>query len=46
MTETWVKNTQKTFDDFKNQQQKCMKCFLICKSMYISKVYSVQYTLR
>ena len=31
----------------KNKEQKCLKqCFLICKSMYILKVYSVHYTLR
>ena len=40
-------DTRKPFDDFKNKQQKCMKlCFLICKSMYILKVYSIHYTLR
>ena len=32
---------------FKNKQQKCMKkYFLICKSIYILKVYSIHYTLR
>ena len=34
----------RAFDDFKNKQQKCMKkWFLICKSIYILKVYSKTY---
>ena len=42
-----IKDALKAFDDFKNKQQKCMKwVFLICKSIYILKVYSIQYTLR
>ena len=42
-----VKNTLKAFDGFKNKQQNCMKyCFLLCKSIYFLKVYSVHYTLR
>ena len=41
------KDILKAFDDFKFKQEKCMKyCFLICKSMYILKVYSMNYTLR
>ena len=41
------KDTLKTFDDFKNKQQKfTKKCFLICKSIYILKVYSIHYTLK
>ena len=41
------KDTLKAFNDFRNNQQKSTnKCFLICKSMYILKVYSVHYTLR
>ena len=41
------KDTLEASDDFKNKQQKCMKqCFLICKSMYILKVYSIHNTLR
>ena len=40
-------NTLKTFDDFKNKQQKCMKlCFLIGKSINILKVFSIHCTLR
>ena len=39
------KDKLKAFDEFKNKQQKCMKySFLICKSIYILKVYSVHYT--
>ena len=41
------KDTVKAFNDFKSKQQKCMmSCFLICKSMYILKVYSIHCTLR
>ena len=42
------KDILKDFDDFKNKQQKCMKeYFLICKCMYILKVYLIHYyTLR
>ena len=37
----------KAFDYFKNNSQKYMKeCFLICKSTYILKFYSIHYTLR
>ena len=37
----------KAFDNFKNKQQKCRKlCFLVCKSMYIVKVYLIHYILR
>ena len=43
----FVKDTVKALDDFRNKQEKCMKqCFLICKSMYILKVYQIHYTLR
>ena len=40
---TKLKDTLKAFNDLKNEQQKCnsMKCFLIYKSMYILKVYSL-----
>ena len=38
-----IKNTLKTFDDFKKKQQKYMKQ---CRSMYIVKVYSIHCTLR
>ena len=42
-----IKDTLKAFDNFKNKQPKCMKqCFLICKSIYILKVYLIHYTLR
>ena len=35
-----LKVTLKAFDGFKNKQQKFMrKCFLICESTYILKVY-------
>ena len=45
--EKLFKDTLKAFDDFRNKQQKYVKyCFLICKSMYILKVYSIHYTLR
>ena len=41
------KDTLKACDDFKNKQKNCMKlCFLIRKSMYNLKVYSIRYTLR
>ena len=41
------KDTLKAFDDFKNKQQKfTKKCFLICKSIYILKVYWIHYTLK
>ena len=41
-----IKVTLKTFGDFKKKQLKCMKkCFLIGKSIYLSKVYSIYYTL-
>ena len=41
------KDTLKAFDDFRNKQQNCMSnVFLICKSMYIPKVYSAHYKLR
>ena len=39
----------KAFNDFRNKQQKQGKvyeCFLICKSVYIVKVYSMHSTLR
>ena len=43
----FLKDTLKAFDDFKDKQQKCIKqYFLICKSMYILKVYSIDYKLR
>ena len=42
-----LKDTLKAFNDFKNKQQKWMKkYFLMCKSIYILKVYSIHYTLR
>ena len=42
-----VKDTLKTLNYSENKQQKCEKlCFLICKSTYIRKVYSLHYTLR
>ena len=42
-----LKGTLKVFDDFKNKQQKCVKyCFLICKRIYILKVYSIHDPLR
>ena len=42
-----LKDTLKAFNNFKNKQRKYMKqYFLIRKSMYILKVYSIQYTLR
>ena len=42
-----LKDALKTFDDFKNKQQKCMKkYFLICKSICILKMYSIRCTLR
>ena len=41
------KDTLKALGDFKNKQKNGMKyCFLICKSMYILKLYSIHYTLR
>ena len=41
------KDTRKTFDGFIKQVIKCMKqCFSICQSMYILKVYSINYILR
>ena len=47
---TFLKDTLKAFDDFKNKQQKCLKwCFLmvfLCKSMYILKVCSIYYALK
>ena len=44
-----IKDTLKAFDDFRNKDQKCMIFFfffLISKSMYILKVYSVHYAVR
>ena len=42
-----IKDTLKALDDYKNKQQNCTnQCFLICKCMYILKVYSIQHTLR
>ena len=42
-----LKDTLMVFDDLKNKQKKCMKeCFLICKSIYVLKVYYIHYTLR
>ena len=46
MYQILLKDTLKAFNDFKNKPQKCMKCFLMYRSMYILKVYSVHYTLR
>ena len=41
------KDTLKAFDNFKNKQKQCVKYyFLICKSMYILKEYSIHYTMR
>ena len=39
------KDTLKAFDDFKNKQNKYEVIFLMCKSTYILKVYSIHYTL-
>ena len=40
-----MKDTLKAFDYFKNKQQKCMRqCFLMCKTMYILRLYSLRYT--
>ena len=33
----------KAFDDLKNKQKVHQEIFLICKSMYILKIYSVHY---
>ena len=42
-----LKDTLKAFDDFKNKQKNVLSnVFLICKSMFILKVYSILYTLR
>lgn len=43
----YLKSTLNASNDFKNKQQKCMKYyfFLIIKSMYIMKIYSIHYTL-
>ena len=42
-----LKNTLKTFDDFKKKQQKCMEeCLLICKSIYLLKIYLIHYILQ
>ena len=37
----------KSFDNWlEKQAKKCMKsCFLVCKTMYVQKVYEVYYTL-
>ena len=46
--ETALKDTLEAFEDFKNKQQKGIKwclMFFICKSIYISKVYSIYYAL-
>ena len=44
---TAFKDTSQAFKDFKYKQQKHLKkSFLICKSMYILKAYSIRYTLR
>ena len=41
------KDTLKAFDNFKNKQKQCVKYyFLICKSMYTLKEYSIHYTMR
>ena len=40
-----LKNMLKAFDDYKNKQKKCIS-FLICKSMYILKVYSIHCTVK
>ena len=40
-----LKDTLKASDDFKNKEVNEVM-FLICKSIYILKVYSILYTLR
>ena len=43
----FLKDTMKSFGNFKDKQRKCMKqSFLICKIMHILEVYSIHYTLR
>ena len=40
-----LKDMLQAFDDFRSKQLKCIKkCFLICRSAYILKVYSIHYT--
>ena len=41
-----LKDTLKVFNVLKNKQKLCKVIFLICKSMYIVKVYSILYTMR
>ena len=38
------RDTLKAFDDFNSKQQKCMNCFLICKSVYKFWKF-IQYTI-
>ena len=40
------KDTLKAFDDFKKKPKGYEVIFLLCKSMYILKLYLIQYTLR
>ena len=46
VTRVRFKDTLNAFSNFKNKQKSMKWCFLICKSMYILKAYSVHYTLR
>ena len=43
-----IKDTLKAFEDFKNKKKvyEVMLVLLICKGMYVLKVYSMHYTLR
>ena len=41
-----LKNTLKAADDLKTNKEVYEAMSLICKSMYILKVYSIPYTLR
>ena len=43
-----IKDTLKTFDDFKNKRKSVQSnvFYYVAKSIYILKGYSIQYTLR
>ena len=41
-----IEDTLKTFEAFKNKQKAYEVLFLICKSIYILKVYPIYYKLR